>query len=168
MTRHVFLTGDIQVGKSTIINRVLEDTELILAGFKTLGANYLPDGSSDIVIFPCEKSVEEGFVVANRSSLGKTVYPEVFDEKGVEFLLRQGELVIMDELGYMESDAKLFQRTVLELLDKDTPVLGVLRNMHTPFLDAVRNNKNVEVIFVTKDNREEIFLEIQRRVEALK
>lgn len=167
MARHIFLTGDLQVGKSTIINKVLSETKLSIGGFKTLGANYSDDGSSDIIIFPADKSVQNGFVAAHRKIGGKEVFPEVFDVHGSEFLSKHAELIIMDELGYMESDAKKFQESVLEVINSDTHVLGVLRNMHTPFLDSVRENKNIEVIFVTKENREDIFKTVLEKIKDL-
>ncbi len=66
----------------------------------------------------------------------------------------------MDELGFIEKDAAGFQNAVLSTLNGSVPVLGVVRNMQTPFLDQVRTHPNVDVIFVTKENREEIFHQV--------
>ncbi|MDO5843789.1 MAG: nucleoside-triphosphatase [Methanocorpusculum sp.] len=167
MARHIFLTGDLQVGKSTIISKVLAETELSLGGFKTVGSNYKENGESDIIIYPADKSPDEGYTAAHRKIRGKEVFPEIFDTRGTEFLSKPAELIIMDELGFMESDAKIFQSKVLETLNCDISVLGVVRNMRTPFLDKVRENKNVDVIFVTKENREDIFKDVLKKIRAL-
>lgn len=167
MARHIFLTGDLQVGKSTIITKVLKETNLRLGGFKTLGANYAKDGSSDIIIFPADGSIENGHIAAHRKTGGKEVFPEIFSEHGTKFLSKPAELIIMDELGFMENDTETFKKKVLELLNGDTPILGVVRNMKTPFLDSVRENKNTEVITVTKENREEIFKLVLTKIKYL-
>ncbi|HJJ36417.1 MAG TPA: hypothetical protein O0X27_04490 [Methanocorpusculum sp.] len=154
MKKHIFLTGDIQIGKSTAISRALELLKITPGGFRTFGINYQEDGSSDVFIFPANSTPESGYRVAHRTSAGNSVFPEIFDEFGSFFLKQPAELILMDELGYMESSANKFQQTVFETLDETTPVLGVVRNKETPFLNAVRARDDVLVLTVTRDNRE--------------
>ena len=54
----------------------------------------------------------------------------------------------------MESSAEVFQKAVFETLDSETPVLGVIRNKSTPFLDAVRSREDVILLTVTVHNRD--------------
>lgn len=49
---------------------------------------------------------------------------------------------------------KTFQQTVFETLDGATPVLGVIRNKKTAFLDAVRARDDIILLTVTKENRD--------------
>lgn len=153
MKKHIFLTGDVQVGKSTAISKALELLHVTPGGFRTFGVNYQKDGSSDVVIFPAHSTPENGYVVAHRASSGNSLFPEIFDEFGSVYLQQPADLILMDELGYMESAAKKFQQTVFETLDGTTPVLGVVRNKETPFLNAVRARDDVLLLPVTKNNR---------------
>ncbi|HJJ39239.1 MAG TPA: hypothetical protein O0X42_03780 [Methanocorpusculum sp.] len=154
MKKHIFLTGEVQIGKSTIISKAVDMLGITPAGFRTKGAHYQPDGSSDVVIYPAEKTPEEGYAAAHRSPTGKTVFTEIFNTFGTIYLKRPAELILMDELGYMESSADEFQMAVFETLDGETPVLGVIRNKSTPFLDAVRKRDDIILITVTEQNRD--------------
>jgi nucleoside-triphosphatase THEP1 len=62
----------------------------------------------------------------------------------------------MDELGTMEADSPLFISAVLAKLDGTAPILGVVKKREHPFLDAVKNHRNVEVITVDEHNRDGI------------
>ena len=50
------------------------------------------------------------------------------------------------------------------------PVLGVVRDQRLPFLDAVRDHPQVEVVVVTRENRdalrERVFAMVQERLSA--
>lgn len=154
MKKHIFLTGGVQIGKSTAITKAVDMLGIIPGGFRTKGANYTADGSSDVMIYPAEKTPEKGHRAAHRSPAGKTVFPEIFDTYGPLYLKRPAELILMDELGYMESSAEVFQKAVFETLDGETPVLGVIRNKSTPFLDTVRSREDVILLTVTVHNRD--------------
>ncbi|MDR2162469.1 MAG: nucleoside-triphosphatase [Clostridiales Family XIII bacterium] len=64
------------------------------------------------------------------------------------------KLIIMDELGFMETDALVFRETVMSVLGGGIPVLGVLRQDTGPFLGAVRGHPRVEVVEVTERTRD--------------
>ncbi len=61
----------------------------------------------------------------------------------------------MDELGFLESEAFAFQKKSLEILDGDTPVIGVIKPRSSDFLDLVRKHPRVEILEVTPENRTE-------------
>ncbi|MGI6363369.1 MAG: nucleoside-triphosphatase [Bacillota bacterium] len=73
----------------------------------------------------------------------------VFEGKGcraIERALNFPGLAILDELGIFEAKALNFQQAVLGLLDSEVPVLGVLKDKHTPFLDKVRAHPRVTIV----------------------
>ena len=153
MKKHIFLTGEIQTGKSTAISKAVELLGITPGGFRTKGTHNQADGSSDVMLYPAEKTPEDGRIIAHRSPAGKTIFPETFNTFGPLYLKRPAELILMDELGYMESSAEEFQKAVFETLDGKIPVLGVLRNKNTPFLDAIRRRDDIIIITITKQNR---------------
>ena len=63
-------------------------------------------------------------------------------------------LWVMDECGRLERDALDFQRAILEKLEGDTPVLGVVREGFPGWTKAVAAHPNVVLVAVTEDNRD--------------
>ncbi|HJJ60050.1 MAG TPA: hypothetical protein O0Y08_04230 [Methanocorpusculum sp.] len=154
MKKHIFLTGERQIGKSTAVSKALQMLNVTPGGFRTAGANVKEDGSSDVMLYPAEVRPEDGQKAAHRMPDKREAYPEIFDTYGASLLKRPAKLILMDELGFLESDAKTFQQTVFETLDGATPVLGVIRNKKTAFLDAVRARDDIILLTVTKENRD--------------
>lgn len=162
LRRHIFLTGARQVGKSTILRRLMERRELVCAGFKTQpfylngerrgftlhGRVDMPPYENDCIV--CVR-------VGERRSV--PVLP-VFEENGVDILKRSLESkspwLLMDELGRLEREATRFSAQVLACLDSHKRVLGVLQACDAPLVCAVRAREDVSVIEVTPDNREEL------------
>jgi len=157
---NIFLTGDKQVGKSTIINRFLAEYNGRVCGFKTLLETdpyrrfYLHSLNPQITFnekIYISKINEQGFLKGNI---------EGFDSFGVEILndclTSPPDLIVFDELGLFESDAILFQKAVHKCLDSPIPVLGVLKAKSSPFLDSIRYRNDVTIYNVTLENREEM------------
>ncbi|MDR0876173.1 MAG: nucleoside-triphosphatase [Clostridiales Family XIII bacterium] len=165
MAEHIFLTGEIQVGKTTIIERILSGIDFVPGGFCTVAGGASSDHSIDhIFIIPFGESLDESAgipPVADRYRNERVIvnYPEIFDTVGVRILKDSdgARLIVMDELGFMESEAEAFQSEVMRLLDGETPIIGVVKRRDTPFLDRVRAHENVTVIEIRRDNRDEIF-----------
>lgn len=156
--KNLFLTGEIQVGKSTIIKRVLEGFQGSLGGFRTL-YDISVDGKKGFVIeglnpvfrglrHPICRYSDEGYMIG---------LSDTFEDYGVKILRHSLEekvdLVVMDELGVFESEAFNFQKLVFAVLDSPIPVLGVLKAKPSPFLDEIRNRQDVVIYSVTLENR---------------
>ena len=174
---NIFLTGEKGIGKSTIVNRFVNTLEFLPGGFQTLMFSKDESGLYTLIIRPYkldlayEKGTEpEGddfSIVATRENLDQfmTVNKDAFDFTGVNILRRSLEkentrLIIMDELGFMEKDATIFQAEVFKCLDSETPVLGVLKEGSMPFLDAISEREDVVVIEVTNNNRDQVFTDM--------
>lgn len=154
--RHLFLTGPKQIGKSTVLRRLLEGRDAVLGGFRTRRVRV--EGGADIYMLP--PTGEDGFVPENilfRRRAGKLLLDPVdFDRLGGAMLQKSNgcDLILMDELGPTEAEAFGFQRAVLAALDGDIPVYGVLQQADSPFLAAVAARDDVCVVTVTEENRE--------------
>ncbi|MDR0519826.1 MAG: nucleoside-triphosphatase [Clostridiales Family XIII bacterium] len=174
---HLFLTGEIQVGKSTVIKKVVKRLGVTPTGFRTVWGEADSEGQEHLHLLPfsirsakpkapkspaspATPARSSSPIVAVRRAGGRMLekHPEIFDTAGVHLLsdeakMRDSVLIVMDELGFLENDARLFQRCVLGLLDGPVPILGVIKPRQTTFLNRVRENKNVQVIEVTQENR---------------
>ena len=86
----------------------------------------------------------------------KTVY--AFDEFGTKILDCSGrhDIIVMDELGFLESGAFCFQSAVMRRLDGEVPVVGVIKPCQSEFLDMVKAHPMVSVKEVTEANREDV------------
>ena len=74
--------------------------------------------------------------------------------------------MVMDELGWMESSSYAFQKAVFAALSGPVPVLGVVRDERLPFLDAVRSHPEVELLTITRENREQMREVVREKVRT--
>jgi nucleoside-triphosphatase len=152
----LLLTGRPRCGKSSFLQNALAG--LPLAGFaiqrlttcEETWAFRLLDLSAEPYLSHLETIEDQGDIAISLASPGKWQGDTgVFEEKGclaLEKCLDSPRIAIMDELGIFEREAHKFQQTVFRLLDSDLPVLGVLKDKHTPFLDGVRAHPAVQVL----------------------
>ncbi len=171
---NIFLRGIPQVGKSTIINKVLEACNIIPSGFRTLSGQRQADGFSHVYLhFANNPSSVES--TANRvgTRMGKgncKSYPAVFEGLGIEILSKVGPpLILMDEIGFMENDALNYQNRILEILAGDIPVLGVIKAKETSFLSKISNHPKSVIFDVDIENREAVYQQVLllRREQAI-
>ncbi len=159
---NIFLTGEIQIGKTTIIKRTIELLNLNYGGFKTY---FGPDRDlpnrllyMNSVTDPNVYCEEYGIVRFCEGSKPRVI-ADRFNIIGSE-LIRQAmgnkQLIIMDECGGLERDSLEFQNQVLNALEGDTPILGVIKLDSSGWVDQIRNHPKVELITVTKENRDEL------------
>jgi nucleoside-triphosphatase len=178
----ILLTGEPGVGKSTIISKVVNEIGITPKGFNTLARSVIlgevPESNAQytegIYIVPFDLGniprrgvsphSEPPVGLRNRRERKVTAFPETFDTLGVKILTdsQDANLIIMDELGFMESEAQLFQQKVLQILNSDATVLGVIKPKHTQFLDAIRALDKVELIDVNIETRDQIPKQIQK------
>ncbi|MDR3209657.1 MAG: nucleoside-triphosphatase [Oscillospiraceae bacterium] len=171
--KHVFLSGEIQIGKSTALRRFLAQTGIAADGFLTffdppfadtpdaprhLSARALYLTKFDTALTPESRASESRHLLARVSEAEFTVLTETFETRGADILDAAGQrrLLLMDELGAMEEGAPRFKAAVLRRLDADFPIAGVVKLRASPFLDAVRAHPNVELLTVTAENRDAI------------
>lgn len=173
--KNIFLTGEIHVGKSTIIvnflkNYITEPSEI--AGFKTKAfyeEGYLKGYYIESQISPMIYNISENIVGINSDfRSGKSCYgiTEVFEKKGVEILQESmrilNSIILMDELGFFEKDALQFIKQVHRTLDSPHRVLGVLKDKKNDFLNSIAAREDVKVIRVTLSNRNDVVQEINK------
>jgi len=166
LTMHVFLTGEIQLGKSTAIKKYLETRRgADVRGFLTVSPyNNRPD--RPVYIIPAQEKEpiysDKRICLLRRPGCFEP-RPEVFDTIGVEILAgaENGELILMDEIGRAESRAALFRSRIEELIEGKVPILGVIQKKAEGALaDFIYNHPNVTVITLTTENRNSIPMEI--------
>lgn len=63
------------------------------------------------------------------------------------------DLVVLDELGFMEENVSLFKDTIFKILNSDKPVIGVLRECDGDFVQKIAKREDVQVIRIDENNR---------------
>lgn len=159
---HIFLTGAIQVGKTTIITKTLKQLNRSYGGFKTY---FGLDRSSEDRLLYMNGANELNFFAESHgiAVFKKDCLPQVDTAKlntyGVELIHRakaNAAMLIMDECGNLECNAFSFQNEILQTLAEDHPVLGVVNLSSNDWTDMIRNHSKVKLITVTSENRNEL------------
>jgi len=156
---HLFLTGEKRVGKTTIIQSFLSQTGLTADGFVTFWEQGEDDRMNLYLSKYCGQTSSEKRYLAARNNIDKSRHSEdltnVFNVYGTEILSGSGncDVIVMDELGFLETKAQAFQQAVATRISGDVPILGVIKPARTAFLDAIRDDPRVEIREVTEANR---------------
>lgn len=170
--KKIFLTGPLQIGKTSIIKKVLGQLNLSYGGFQTyFGLDRWQENR-----FLYINSADQAYRYESENRLvrfAENKRPQVdlnqFDYYGVGLirLARAGkEIIVMDECGNFEKEAWLFQQEILRTLAEDKPVLGVIKESSWGFTDQIRSHPQVCLIEVTKENRQALPKEIINRFQT--
>jgi nucleoside-triphosphatase THEP1 len=167
---HILICGEPGAGKSTLIQRLLGENSRPVYGFVTPKAPAGENGITRVYIHPAE-AADRRYTPGNCIGVCGAAYsrgnPEVFDTLGLALLeASPGGILLMDELGFMESKTSLFCARVLEALDGDIPVLAAVKSKDTPFLQKVRSHKNARVYWLTQANRDALYTEIRPAIKT--
>lgn len=163
MAQHLFLTGEKGVGKSTLLKKILKELSGPIGGFFTVRRfGVFPKEPDLATVHLLRAGTQEGpseknllFVCGQQDPQTK----ERFELLGCQALQSANEArwIVMDEVGPHEEQAQKFREAVLQILDGEVPVLGVLQKADSVFLKEIAEHSAVQVITVTEDDRESIF-----------
>lgn len=162
---HALIVGDRGVGKSTLINRVLSALGTPVFGFETKKEDSLAnENGSPVYIYEAGKErvrTAENLVGYNGRRDPEATRP-AFDRFAPKLRLpaEPGSVIIMDELGVMESASVDFCSAVLHLLGGDIPVIAAVKNKDTEFLNTVRTHSSCRCFNITEKNRDELYHEV--------
>lgn len=153
MAKHLFLTGEKGVGKSTLLKKLLPSCEI--GGFFTVKTNKIYGRPSVHLLKHGQQPNEDNFLFfcGERHAADVT---DRFEHLGCAALATPAPILVMDELGPAECDAIAFQSAVRQTLDGDTPIIGVLQRCDAPFLQEIANHPQVRVVTVTRENRDDL------------
>lgn len=167
--RPILIVGTRDVGKTTLIRRLVLDLERPVRGFYTEKHLTDPPGTHSTYLFPAwlppeARTFSPSNQVGRWDGQRMHPFPQVFDTLGVSCLtdVPSEALVIMDELGFLESKAPRFTQAVLETMDGPAQVIAAVKDRpDVPFLQAVLAHPEALVFRLTPDNRQEVFRKIQ-------
>jgi nucleoside-triphosphatase len=171
LKKNIFLTGAPQSGKTTVIKKVIARLHYPATGFfteeervagkrvgfvmKTLDgkSSYLAhqDIRSDFYIRRYGVSIE---------NIGTIAVPSI--------TLRNGHIIILDEIGKMECFSEAFKHAALAALDSPNIVIGTITLGGDEFIKEIKNRKDIELHEVNLENRDDMPDLILERISLLK
>ncbi len=171
MNHKVLLTGRPGCGKTTLIKRVVKELAWDASGFYTEEIRKKGERVGfKIVTLDGTDGVFAHINFKTQQRVGKyalDLHPlETIGIEAVREGLRARQLTVIDEIGPMEIRSAIFCKVVNEALDSRVPLLGTVTARRFPFTDAIKKRHDVDVMEVTRDNREKLVSELSERLGA--
>ena len=163
--KHILICGEVGVGKSTLIQRLLIQSTRPLYGFITKKLEPDENGFHPIYMHPAGRSkrvYEQKNLIGTCDRRTHNINLDVFNTLGVSYLQAKPDgIILMDELGFMEAKAEAFTRAVMGALDGDIPVIAAVKaRFDVPFLNEVRAHSKGQLFLITPENRDQAYEEL--------
>jgi len=163
---NIFVTGNPRCGKSTLIQRLLDEiSDKNVSGFITpeIRINGVRQGFKIIDL----ASKEEEILASLSIKRGPSVSRYGVNVDGIDTIMdkflesyKNSEYVIIDEIGMMEFYSKKFRKTVRMVLDSDKKIVATLSKRF------VKEYKDKGLIYtLTRENFEEVYDKVLRQIE---
>jgi nucleoside-triphosphatase len=156
-------------GKTTAMRRLgelLRAKDVALAGFITeeIRERGRRVGFS-IETFGGERGTLAHVDRPGRPRVGKYgVDLEEFERLALPALRVTANATLIDELGKMELASDAFTEAVEDLVERETPVVATVQAARHPFTDRLKRRRNVDVIRLTRENRDELPARLAERL----
>lgn len=154
----IMITGEMNIGKSTIIDKICTKFSLDICGFCTREyfKGDVREGFFIKEIFDNKAPSYENIIAKMDSDFKPIVFPQAFDNLGVklahECLISDKRIIIIDEIGVFESKSDKFVQALDEILQSDKIVVAVLKKRDHIFLNKYKNLYNpIEITVLNRD-----------------
>lgn len=155
--RNIFLTGAPSSGKTTVIKKVITRLSCPAKGFYTeeerdgdRRVGFLMKTLDGKKGYLAHQDIESEFAIrrygVSISNIETIAVPSILPEPG--------KVIILDEIGKMECFSGKFKQAALAVLDSDCIVIGTITLGGTDFIREVKKRGDIEIMEVTKDNRD--------------
>lgn len=169
--KHILLCGNHRTGRSSMLRALTQELHVPLYGYMTRTLNTRADGYHEIYMFPYgarELAASEECHIGDCNTRERVIHNEVFNTLGVRLLdAKPDGILVLDEIGFMESNAEAFCNAVLDRLNGDIPVLAAVRtSIDTPFLQKVLACEKARTVKMDPERFDEICRELRPAVLA--
>ncbi len=149
------ITGERGVGKTTLVKKIIEESKRDFYG--VMSERF------DKGYYVEDIKTKERKILCSEDCIGFKFRKFYFDPAALQFieesLKRRGEILIYDEIGYLEVEDKIKMWEYIK-----EPAILIVRKELTP---VISSRFNVEVFEVTRENRERIKDYILKKMENI-
>jgi len=158
MKQKILISGKIYTGKTTLLNKVIKDVSLPIVGYISK-----KEENNDITI--CFPNGEHKMVIGTANNKIYTANVENLNKFAIllKGSLHKDALIIMDEIGIVETASPLFCKTIKDIFLNDYNVIATIKDRDNAYLNEIKSL--AKVYDITEENREEVYEEIKNRAE---
>ena len=172
-SKHVLICGKKQTGKTTLIERVMQEVNVPVYGYSTKIFRDNADGISRVYMYPASSKNRrrgtDNYIGSTRDKV-LDVRSETFELLGTELIrsARPDGILVMDEIGFMENGALDFRKAVTEAFDGDIHILASIKDTdkNIDHIENIRNHPNSELIMLTEENRDQMTMKVMSIVSG--
>lgn len=172
-SKHVLICGKKQTGKTTLIERVMQEVNVPVYGYSTKIFRDNADGISRVYMYPASSKNRrrgtDNYIGSTRDKV-LDVRSETFELLGTELIRSAGPdgILVMDEIGFMENGALDFRKAVTEAFDGDIHILASIKDTdkNIDHIENIRNHPNSELIMLTEENRDQMTMKVMSIVSG--
>ena len=171
-SENVLLTGRPGVGKTTVVERLVELAREREAAVRGVFSPEIREDDERVGFEIADVATGRSEVMAHVEyddpSVGKYgVDVSAVDEIAHEDIAAEdADLVVVDEVAPMQTHSDIFVERVRAALDSETPVIAVVQEAReTGFVGSVKQRDDATVVRVTKENRDEVPDQLAELVE---
>jgi nucleoside-triphosphatase len=163
--KNILITGSPGIGKTTLIKKLFQKLlYLHIEGFYTeeIREKNARKGFA-LISFSGKRSILSHVEIRSLYRVSKygvdvSNFEEFLD--GIDFLNRETDLIIIDEIGKMECFSTKFKKRTKQLLDSGKPVIATISMKGEGFIEEIKNRSDVKLFVMTQHNRNELLSEI--------
>jgi len=161
------LTGKPGTGKTSLIRQAVNDLKDKADGFYTeeIRIGGIRQGFR-LVTLSGESTILAHVDIKSPFKVSKYgVDISALEDVGIPALQRaweKGKVVVIDEIGKMEIFSDKFRQIVQEILESQQKVLGTIMLKPNPWADIIKQKPQVKLLFVTRNNHDQILGEIRQ------
>jgi len=171
MKQIYLLTGRPGSGKTSLIKEVVAEIKVRAGGFYTeeIRRQGVREGFR-LVTLDGQEVILAHIAISSPYRVGKYgVDVGSLERVGVAALrgtAQKCDLVVIDEIGKMELFSARFREAVYQAIDSGKRVLGTIMLSPNPWADAIKRHPQVNLVTVTRANREDVRQGLLRWLEA--
>ncbi len=148
--QHLLITGNKKSGKTTLLTEILKDAPSF-GGIITYAIRDDKHAPKCVVLSDINNPEVNGTIaVRNEAGTSLLPLPETFEHLGVDILSQcyqsSDELIVIDEIGFLEAKALSYQNEILKCFDKK--VILVIRKELNPFTEKLIQRQDVYFVDV--------------------